>query len=382
MQKKLLSMAIAGALALPGAAVAELKNVDIYGKFHASWDFVDNESVGDDFDDNTGVFRNSRLGFKGSEKLSDGVKAIWQIETGLHTHGNDKLAMRNTYIGLDNDTWGTIVYGKHDSPYKTATAKLDIFSDTIADYNNIIGAHITGSATGTFSSNFNERIPQLVMYTTPTYGGFKARVARESWQQDENQTTTGNEDTEGWSAMGVYDKGPFFASLAYELFKGDGNRGALAKKDVDAWKLGLGYKLGNSKISVVYEDIDRDGSDAADKTATRDAFSVSLAHDIGSNTIKLAYAKANDSDASASDDGAQNWSFGVDHNFSKRTKIYAIYTRMDNDSNANYGLYGGQMKAETGRATPSYYTGGTSATSASVTGKDIDAMSFGIIHKF
>nr|VFJ74949.1 MAG: Outer membrane protein (porin) [Candidatus Kentron sp. FW] len=373
MQKKLLSLAIAGTLALPGAAMADLKNVDVYGKFHASWDFVGNDSTTDDFDDNTGVFRNSRLGFKGAEDISDGIKAVWQIETALNTNttGNngDKLGMRNTYIGLASESFGTVALGKHDTPYKTATAKLDIFSDTIADYNNIIGAHLTSAGTGAVASNFNEREPQLVMYTTPEFNGFKARIARQSWQNDE--TTAGDDNTEGWSGMGMYDKGPIFASLAYELFKGNNNNGATATSDVDAWKLGLGYKLGNSKVSIVYEDIELDGATGVAKASSRDAFSVNFAHDIGANTIKLAYAKANDSDAAGSSDGAQNWSLGVDHNFSKRTKVYAIYTRMDNDSNANYTLYAGQARS-----------GNYAGTGATTNGQDIDAVSLGIIHKF
>jgi len=31
---------------------------------------------------------------------------------------------------------------------------------------------------------------------------------------------------------------------------------------------------------------------------------------------------------------------GVDHNMSKRTKVYAQYVRLSNDTNASYGLNG------------------------------------------
>ena len=161
MQKKLLSLAIAGALAVPGAAMADVTSksggdITIYGKFHTSWDYVDtnNAAAGaDDNDDNTAVFRNSRLGFKGSEDLGNGLKGIWQIETELDTIDNE-VQMRNTFVGLQGDNWGKIFFGKHDTPYKMATAKLDIFSDTIADYNNIIGAHMTSSTSMGFEDEY------------------------------------------------------------------------------------------------------------------------------------------------------------------------------------------------------------------------------------
>nr|VFK20635.1 MAG: Outer membrane protein (porin) [Candidatus Kentron sp. LFY] len=383
MQKKLLSLAIAGALAIPGAAMADLKNVDVYGKIHASWDFVDTESTDDDSDDNTGAFRNARLGFKGEEKISDTLKAEWQVETELNTSDADnqnKMGFRNTFVGIKGDKWGTVRFGKHDTPYKMATADLDIFSDTIADYNNIIGAHIVNGS-GTIASNFNERPGQVVAYITPNFNGFEAAIARASIQKDEG---VGLEDQEAWSAMAKYDNGSFFASLAYEVFEG-GMKGAIGAPvadttddDLDAWKIGLGYQFSNpgkTRIGFIYEDIEQDGKGtAADnaKTASRDAFGVNFAHDFDNNTIKLAYFKADDSDVSNSDDGADSWSVGLDHNFSKRTKIYGIYTRMDNDKNANYGLYGGQGA---GKSANGFYT-------SNANGKEIDALSVGIVHEF
>jgi predicted porin len=407
MQKKLLSLAIASALALPGAAMAKdfASDIEIYGKFHASWDYVDNEATGDDADDNTGVFRNSRLGFKGEEKINADIKGIWQIETELDT-GDNEMQFRNTFVGLKGDKWGTFLFGKHDTPYKMATAKLDIFSDTIADYNNIIGAHVApgvGANAGTIASSFNTRAEQTVAYITPDFSGFQAAIARVSAQNDENPVvatggtrTTGDDDQEAWSAMAMYDKGPFFASLAYEVYKGRdipaiASFGGFDRNDdLDAWKIGLGYKIGNSKIGFVYEDIKQDisiasGASAAQttainnyaKAASRDAFGVNFAHDFGANTVKVSYLKANDSDVSGSDDGADTWAIGLDHHFSKRTKLYGIYTRMDNDSNANYGLYNGQASAG-----GSFYTGGAKGTSDQTAGRDINAFSLGIIHNF
>lgn len=383
MQKKLLSLAIAGALAVPGAAMADVtsngSNITVYGKFHASWDYVDTDistNDADDSDDNTAVFRNSRLGFKGSENLgSNGLKGIWQVETELDTVDN-QVQLRNTFVGLQGDQWGRIIFGKHDTPYKTATAKLDIFSDTIADYNNIIGAHIIDTAAddGTADAtamNFNEREPQLVMYTTPNFNGFSGQIARESYQEDEDDGgNKSDEELEAWSVMAMYDQGPFFASLAYEVFSGDLGGSSTSTNDdeeIDAWKLGLGYTFGNSTIGFVYEDIEHDND--AYEFASRDAYWASFSHKFGANNrnvFKLAYGKADDSDVDDADDGADNWSVGIDHHFSKRTKVYAVYTDMDNDDEGYYNLYSTQLN------TSDYSVG---------RGQDSDAFSIGIVHK-
>jgi len=399
MQKKLITLAIAGALAVPGAAMADVSSasgsdITIYGKFHASWDYVDNGATvagNDDTDDNTAVFRNARLGFKGAENMGGGLKAIWQVETDLKT-GNSanvpagNMELRNTFVGLQGDNWGTVFMGKHDTPYKTATAKLDIFSDTIADYNNIIGSHLnaanaagtaayTAGNSGARQQTFNARPNQVVAYETPNFSGFKAQVARASVQSAD----VGTEDTEAWSAMGMYDQGPFFASLAYEVYSGFTTGAAFTaantgKEKIDAWKVGLGYTFGDTGLGFVYEDIehDDDAAGAAPLRTSRDAFWLGASHKFGANVLKAAYGKADDSDAANSNDGADNWSIGIDHNFSKRTKVYAIYTDMDNDTNANYAL-----NSEDGAST---YAPGQTGTGN--TGGDVKAFSVGIVHSF
>jgi predicted porin len=467
MQKKLISLAIAGALAVPGAAMADVttdaferedgrkekSNVTIYGKLHASWDYLDHDTdtteiaaggtpgsgSGDDTDDNTAVFRNSRLGFKGEENLGyGGLKGIWQVETHVNT-GQSNVGLRNTFVGLSHNTWGTIKLGRHDTPYKSSTAKLDIFSDTIADYNNLMGVHMVPALTygnvgatstntqgtaantnkmqvsaatdkaGNYISlpamNFNERENNLLMYITPPNRyGIEGRLARESFSIDEENTfvdgaanTTGWDDEyETWSLSGTYDKGPLYLAAAYELFRGHNNHNAAGDNDIYAWKIGFGYELGNSKLGFVYEDINHDGNDDqlafdanndgvgdfAYGTMSRDAFTVNFAHQFGRNVVKLAYGKADDSDLSDADDGADSWAAGIEHLFSKRTKVYAIYTLMDNDQNGNYGLYAPGNTAATvtspsqGSGTNNFYTGGNGD------GDDISAFSVGIIHNF
>nr|VFJ67869.1 MAG: Outer membrane protein (porin) [Candidatus Kentron sp. FM]VFJ68727.1 MAG: Outer membrane protein (porin) [Candidatus Kentron sp. FM]VFK16504.1 MAG: Outer membrane protein (porin) [Candidatus Kentron sp. FM] len=417
MQKKLLSLAIAGALAVPGVAMADVtsKNSDItiYGKIHASWDYItsDQNSGVDDNDDNTAAFRNSRLGLKGDEELKYGFKGIWQIETQIHTAENE-LQLRDTFVGLAHDKWGKVTLGRQDTPYKASTNHLDIFKDTVADYNNIIGTHlmndydhdgddtdndgfkdsdgVTAASADVTAPimNYNERSANLVMYETPQFYGLKAMVARESYSNPEDDS---DDEYQGTSIAAIYDQGPFYASLAYEQWEGqavggvidgsdpagEGNNGATNRNNTDSFKLGLGYQFngGDSKVHFVYEDIDHNEDNSI---RSRDAMWAGVSHRIGANEIKLAYAHADDSELNTADDdgGADTWSIGLDHHFSKRTKVYALYTHMDNDDNANYGLFKGDNNALDDDSGYDFFYTNPDA------GDNIDAFAVGVVHSF
>jgi predicted porin len=56
---------------------------------------------------------------------------------------------------------------------------------------------------------------------------------------------------------------------------------------------------------------------------------------MGAIALKAAYGKAN-SLAGLSDSGSKQYTVGADYGFSKRTTVYALYTKINNDTNANY----------------------------------------------
>ena len=225
MNKKLIPFAVAAALTAPLAAQAE---VTIYGKANVSYDAVkcdgdkrhykitSNQPEGCGaflFDENgdliTSSFygpegRASRLGFKGSEDLGNGLKAIWKMEFSVDMANNSAVnSSRNAYVGLAGDTWGTILMGRHDSPYKMATSKLDYFSDQLADFNGTIGFE-------------DLRLENVAAYISPNWGGFtlSGAVVAPGFQGGD----VGRDLAEAYSIAGVYDNGPFFFSAAYENF--------------------------------------------------------------------------------------------------------------------------------------------------------------------
>ena len=121
MNKKLIAAAIGAAVVAAPAAFAE---ATVYGKIHT--DVRMNDSSVPNSDNYTVNSNASRLGFKGSEDLGNGLKAIYQIEMQFNSDGGTAQvgtagfsAQRNTFVGLSGD-WGTAVVGKHDTPAKIA----------------------------------------------------------------------------------------------------------------------------------------------------------------------------------------------------------------------------------------------------------------------
>ncbi len=94
MKKTILAAAVAAAVIAAPMTAAD--NVVIYGKIHGSIDYVDTDAYNDFELDDEGnwaednIFdsqdtwaitdRSSHIGFKGSEDLGSGLKAIWKVE--------------------------------------------------------------------------------------------------------------------------------------------------------------------------------------------------------------------------------------------------------------------------------------------------------------
>lgn len=349
MKKSLIALAVASVVSAP--AFAATSNVDVYGVFGVAFDMVN-------FDDNTSDEKankvsstSSRIGFKGSEDLGGGLSGVWQIENGVNLDGaSGTWGSRNTFLGLSSKSLGTVLLGNHDTAYKSATGKLDVFADTIADYNSIIGSVDSGFGI------FDTRATDSVSYMSPSMSGFGFGLTYGA--RDESAVEPADENL--WSAAVTYANGPLFASLAYEKLNDFAD---VSGADQKGMKLGLGYTFGNTTLGGAYERLSQSGTGSVD----RNAWYVSAKHAMGNIALKAAYGNAGESDVVAGDDGAKFYAIGADYSLSKRTTAYALYTKLSNDNNANYHLGG------------SASTGGITSAAA---GTDPSAISLGVKHSF
>ena len=397
MQKRLVISALAAAIILPMPVLADTANVTIYGVADASMDFTKSGDIpgGAQGARVSKVSSNtSLLGFKGEEDLGDGLKAIWQVESEIDLDGTDAkgnpastvLGTRNTFGGLKSDSWGSLILGRHDTPYKTSDRRLDLFGNHVADNRALMGGGIgKGSAD---AKGFDRRVTDTVVYNSPIMNGFKVTAAYVAGA--EAATTSGQSKGNILSLAGTYDIAPFYGVLAYQ--KNDygtaatgvvaAANGASPDTSEKAWKLSGGYKTDQFAVNAVYEKTNDDfGGPAATnafcKTAAagascygHKAVYVAGQYNVTPNdAVKLAYAKAyNLQDGNAANTGAKHVSIGYNHKMSARTNVYATYTKLNNDVNAQYSLNG------EGAATGNVFAPGKGASPS--------AFSLGMMHTF
>lgn len=371
MNKSLIALAVAGVCAT-SAAMAE---VSLYGQANVSYDVINNDGNRN----SQGVGSNgSRLGFKGSEDLGSGLSAIWQIENqiaigaglgGTESPGSDsRLAFRDTFAGLKSDMAGTARLGRFDTPYKLATRRMDMFHNTLADNRSLMGI------------GHDVRTSNTVGFNSLNYSGFSVAG---SYFGDQGGTAPGYlssalspantlfHTNEGASLAAMYDAGPIYATLAYQtVSNGPGPRDFLFSPRVSAagfstkaWKGALGYSTTLFGLNGVYEKITNELGSGSSK-----AWYLSGNYNLTSNDmLKLAYTDVNRAAGGNPRSGAKQYSLGYDHKMTNRTTLYALYTDLKNDGNANYQL--------------GWNSSGTSISNT-VVGGDASAFSVGMKHAF
>jgi len=368
MKKSLIALAVAGILVAPAAMADDVK---VYGVVDMSFG-----SSSNGINSATQISSNTtKIGFKGSEDLGDGTSVVWQIEQQIDlantntatqtTPGTNKapktgFASRNSFLGLKSEGMGTVLMGIHDTPYKIATRHLDPFGDGIGDNRAIMG------------KGHDSRLSNVLAYISPSMNGFTVAAAYVAGANVLPAAAVTNKGDAVSLAL-MYDQNPFKVHFGYQSVKfGDTNTGLLAATGGDkttAWKLGGSYDFGMATIGAIYEHIGSSGVSAAyanDAKKHNDWTVNGVIKVSGSDAVKLAYVKVGDTGNVVST-GAKQTSIGYDHNMSKRTKLYFVYTHVSNDSAATYGL------ADTSTGNP---------TAAGAAGQSVHAFGVGIKHAF
>jgi predicted porin len=445
MKKKLLVFGVLGAVAIPAAALAQGTNVTIYGTLNVDFERVEakdtstsgpgNSLVGappataPELDPRNRVSSNaSNIGFRGTEDLGNGLKAIFQLESLVNVDtGGGNLGGRNSHVGLSGG-WGTLFYGQWDTPFRILSVRQDAWYATgIGAYNSMVGTPGFGVAgiptlsgsPGSFgtapsvaagpavgaaaNASFDRRQGDSVQYWSPLWAGLAFRVGYSANEAKSADNAVPEINPYTWSAGVTYTNGPLYLAAGYEEHidwfglsslttrAGVGGTAAVSSSEDNGIKFGAGYSFGNTTINLIWErlEYENDSSSATVNVGTlaapvivarveqfeRDLVYLNLLHKIGNWTIRASYAHADDGDCelvgiggcSTRDLGAAAWSIGTSYTFSKRTDAYALLTRVNNDNLARYSLGG---------------AAGTSLSPAGAVGYENNGVALGIRHTF
>jgi predicted porin len=417
MDKKLMVLALAGALGLPSQVSADNGNVVLYGHLDVSFDNVDDGVI----KKNQVSSNLSYIGLKGSEDLGGDLKALWQVESLIRADiggPTSTWASRDSFVGLGS-SWGAIKLGMSDTPYKKSTARMDLFANSLGDYNAIMGN--TG---GDNRAEFDWRMPNSVWYESPDVHGFHFSALYSMGELPDrgnvpgtglcNGATLGSSGStpdvdpvtgevacidgawnNAWSTALTYDTGPWFAVAAYERHQrvnrngddvsgGGGGGPFLGVEDESAWKVGGAYRFASGQINAIYESFRRPG---LGNERTRKGWYLSGEYDFdAANDLILAWAHAaktpesgpdNASGVIPSDNRADLYSIGARHHFSKRTTAYLVFAEVNNKAGGHYALGPG------GHGDPVAARSGCSVGDpCGLTGLKPKGASIGFIHNF
>jgi len=390
MQKKLIAVAVAGALGAPVLAHAQASTVQVYGNLYYEYAWINQGRFpnGDHVNVDMMQTPGSEIGFKGEEQLGGGLSAWFQCASTADMRGQsqDGWCSRNSAIGLKG-AFGNVFMGNWDTPFKRVGGINRIVNETGAFGASFL---LTGGATtvngGATPGLFSRRQNNSINYDSPSFSGFQVMASTSATNAASANTSgmAGNKPRL-WSLGLTYANGPLNIGGAYESHK-DFNPAGVATgfSGTDkGWLLAAGYQLGPVKLGLMY--VDRKYETGVGTDLKVAAWNLGADWKIaGPHGLRAGYTRANDTKGSyvgtlagsgsmlvgnggAGSTGANLWQIHYVNTLSKRTEATIGYARLDNKNNARYALGG---------------VGGTSAASAPAAGNDMHVWGISLRHRF
>ena len=301
---------------------------------------------------------NSRLGFRGSEKLGNGLVAFFQIESTIPLDaGGGTFATRDSFVGLRGG-FGSVKLGNMDTVYKNVGDKvsfLGVSSGNFVSNSNLLSKLGFGTSS---SGSFHLRRNNSVVYEAPNLGGLGFAIG---YSPDEIRASNRKADvvSTGVTYGGVKNI-PFYLAIAYEshkdLFGGSRNSPAAlsnfatlgaTSKDT-AVRFTASYTFaGKTTVEVNHATMkysESGGATGRFNEYKHNAYNVALAHTMAQWQLAAAFVRANNGScsliggAACSTAGLQGTqvSVGSRYNFSKRTSMFAMYAKVYNGFAARY----------------------------------------------
>ena len=413
MNKKLLALAVASVVAAP-AAMAQTSNVQLYGRANlgidnyratkardqqaqvgqtgfifgtsttatatnatnpnpgadcvagsvcASGGAVDRKSRVRIFDSG------SRVGLRGTEDLGNGLKAIFQIETGVNIDNGSNTgqggqpntssgfwASRDSFVGLDSN-WGRVTFGRQSVYWANG-----VNAQFGANYINNEIPWTNGTNLGRISAQgpAPARVSNMVQYTSPTFAGINGTLSYSPNAQEAVQGEGVGSRANGylWGATLRGTWGPWYAQIDYADVNGNSPTSGAPRGEGEAWKIGgsWGYMPG-ARLGVIWVH-SRTNNRLASQAVTafngfrvgdrvsQSGWTINWEHTFGNFQAMAQYGWTNDIKGcddpiiSCSNSKSRGYMVGGRYLLSKRTWLYASWNYINNKEN-NYADYTG-----------------------------------------
>ena len=369
MTKKLLPAMIG--VALVGGMAAAQADVTVFGHIDTSvvnWDNV----KGPDRDDTNFFCTTCSIGFKGSEDLGNGLKAIFSLDfqydtvnrntgkasavsasaispplittgggtatltavTSVSVSDSSSITDRDQWLGLAGN-FGQVRVGTISTSYKSHGAMLDPGYRTVAQMRDWGIQSALHSGAGEEGQG---RATNTARYDSPDWNGLKV-IAHYTLDSDESD----DNDDNPYGGGIQYSNGGLLVFADYITTDTGG--------DDDAYKMGAKFTMNNFSVFGQYE---VDGglisqntgfTDALGATDGADVWMAGGSYTMGNNTVYAAYAQGDDADDAniagvSVDTGYDAWEVVGIHSLSKQTLVYLGYATIGLDDSDNDDVEG------------------------------------------
>ena len=344
-------IALVSAIALASITAAHAAPT-VYGKVLLTGEYtdVDDKTAANKDTSTTKLVSNySRIGFKGEDDLTDTTKLVYQLEYGIDvdadTNGKGQFYSRNTYIGLAHNTMGTLLAGRHDTPFKLAKGGVDVFND----YDNVgLGKLMLGE----------NRVNNVIAYKSPTLVGtpvtFLGAVSLDECSQNDDDKclvtaavpATGTtpakpavyrDKKNAYSAMVNYDQNGVYIGLGYD--------NSVYGNDTSGWRLAGSLDMGKMNmvdgltLGALYQDYDFNTDD------NEQSWLLSGKYKVGATpwAVKAQYIDTSNQ-SGVKDNDATEVALGAEYSFNKATKGHLYAAQIDTDNVSDKTIVGGGLE--------------------------------------
>ncbi|WP_226684236.1 porin [Shewanella indica] len=275
----------------------------------------------------------SNLGVKGSEKISDGVDIIYQMEFQVeNTSGSsseedgDVFKARNTYLGAKTN-FGTVLVGRNDTVFKQAEGGVDAFGNTNADIDRLVGGQVrSGDGVWYYSPKIADLITLNATYLMDdnyaTYDANGKEIDKDSMYA--LSATLGDKKLKAQN---------YYAAIAYNKAIGG----------IDAYRAVGQVKLGDFKIGGLFQNSESIAANSDDNNT----YFVNVVYNLSGVNLKLQYGydeagfgnyfknvpvdNTNTVNKPKNDVEVTNITVGADYRVAKSTLVYGHYAHYEGE---------------------------------------------------
>ena len=312
----LLAAALAGGMSVASAEVAVMGHID------TSLDYRDTDGGSDTINMNCTT---CSFGFKGSEDLGNGLKAMFKIDFQYDTtERNTGLTDRDQWLGLGG-VFGQLRAGTISTVYKSHGAMLDpIYRTALQQRDRGLQSDLHRGA----GEEGQGRATNTLRYDTPTWNGLGAGAH----YTVQTETDADSSSDSPWGVGGQWQGGSFLVFADYITSDAGG--------DDSAWKVGGKYDLGMFSYFAQYEGddglISANGDNQTDGSGDgANTWMLGATATLGNSMAYLGWGRGEEGSSGSTASYYNAWQLVGTHHMSRRTMLYGGYSELRCDEQDN-----------------------------------------------